>query len=61
MHLCSIADNLVAIDEAFFEKNLVLYALRGIDFSYNSFVSSMTLLMRKDIITLEDFQSQLMP
>lgn len=52
--LKAIYENLFAIGETIYERDILLYRLGGLDSSYNSFVSSITILIRKEHITFED-------
>lgn len=55
-----MANNLVTIGEIVTSRDLVLYSLWGLDCDYNSFVPSMSLLMRFDKESFEYFFSELM-
>lgn len=60
MKLMTIANNLVVVGESASERDIMLYALGHLDSSYNSFVYSMYMLLRKELVNSKDFQSQLM-
>lgn len=50
-----MANNLAIIREVFTSRDHILYNLRGLDGDYNSFVSSMYLLMRYEEVSFKDF------
>lgn len=55
MKFRSTPDNLATVGEPYFKRDMVLYTLERLDASYNSFVSSITMPMQKELITFKDF------
>lgn len=55
MKLMTIANNLVVVGESASERDIMLYALGHLDSSYNSFVYSMSMLLRKELVNSKDF------